>query len=189
MVSQQPSTMSIRVARGSYGLSQHQRAQLSSFLQRYRGADAGNSKLVIMAPSGAPNEVASMQAVAEMRHMMADMGFDATAITVEAYHEGSDPQPPIRVSYLRYVAEGPECGRWPTNLAESETNLNYPNLGCANQRNFAAMIANPADLVGPRGRTPGSSERRDTVWEKYTKQQSTISQKQGDERVQVKGSN
>ncbi len=40
---------------------------------------------------------------------------------------------PVRVSYLRFVAEGPVCGAWPTNLAFEPNNLPYPNFGCANQ--------------------------------------------------------
>ena len=188
MVSQQPTSVSLRVARGSYGLSPHQRSQVIAFLDRYRGTDAGNSRLIIEAPSGSTNEVASMQAVAEIRALVSESGFDPSSVAVEAVHATGD-QPPIRVSYMRYVAEGPECGRWPTNLAESESNLNYPNLGCAQQRNFAAMVTNPADLLGPRTMTPASRERRDVAWDKYVKGESTISNKQEDEKVKVKGSN
>jgi pilus assembly protein CpaD len=187
VVSQKPSNISIRVARGSQGMSPHQRAQLAEFIDRYRGAGSANSKLVIAAPSGAPNEVASMQAVAEIRHLLRASGFDETAVSVEAYHEDKDPQPAIRVSFMRYVAEAPECGRWPTNLASEPNNLPYPNFGCATQRNFAMQVANPADLLGPRGETARPGERRAVVWDKYTKGESTISQKQGDEKVQVKG--
>jgi len=43
----------------------------------------------------------------------------------------------MRLSYLRYVAEGPECGRWTTNLAEDPRHLPYPNFG-AQQRKLAA---------------------------------------------------
>jgi pilus assembly protein CpaD len=189
LVSQQPSNLSLRVPRGSAGMSPHQRAQVIDFLNRYRAGDSGNSKLVIAAPSGSANEVAAMQAVAEVRHLMSEAGFPDGSITIEAYHEERDPQPPIRISYLRYVAEGPECGRWPANLAEQRDNLPYANLGCATQRNFAAQVANPADLLGPRSMAPAPGERRDVVWGKYIKGESTISQKQADERAVVKGAN
>jgi pilus assembly protein CpaD len=189
MVTQKPTTLALRVQRGSYGLSPHQRAQVISFIERYQGLDAGNTRMVIEAPSGSANEVASMQAVAEIRALMGEAGFDPGKVGIEAVQAGGDPQAPIRISYLRYVAEGPECGKWPTNLAETSSNLNYPNLGCATQANFAAMVANPADLVRPRAPTARSGERDHTVWEKYVKGESTISTKQGDERVQVKGGN
>lgn len=169
LVSQQPSNLSVRVPRGSTGMSPHQRAQVVDFVNRYRAGDAGNSKLVIAAPSGSPNEVAAMQAVAEIRHLMRDAGFADGSITVEAYHEDRDPQPAVRISYLKFVAEGPECGRWPTNLASEGSNLYYPNFGCATQRNFAAQIANPADLITPRTMSPAPAARRDAVFEKYTK--------------------
>src|SRR5882672_3430654 len=55
MVSQQPSTMNLRIARGSQGLTPAQKGQIASFLERYRSSDSGNSKLVIAVPSGSPN--------------------------------------------------------------------------------------------------------------------------------------
>ena len=189
MVSQQPTTLSIKAARGSYGLSPHQRAQTISFLERYRSRDTGSSKLVIEAPSGAANEVASMQAVAEIRALMSEIGFSMSSISIEAYHASGEQQPAIRVSYLQYVAEAPECGRWPSNLAATDSNVAYPNMGCANQKNLAAMIANPGDLLGPRTMTPAARERRDVIWDKYVKGETTTATKSDDEKVKVKGAN
>ena len=70
MVSQQPSTMTLRVARGSQGLTPAQKGQIATFLERYRVADAGNSKLVIAVPSGSPNESAAVRAVGEIRQLI-----------------------------------------------------------------------------------------------------------------------
>ena len=170
-------------------MSPHQKAQVVDFLNRYRALDAGNSKLVVAAPSGSPNEVAAMQAVAEIRFLIRESGFSESSVTVEAYHEEREPQPAIRISYLRYVAEGPKCGRWPANTAEQPDNGFYANFGCATQQNLAAQIANPADLLGPRTMTPAAAERRDVVWGKYIKGESTISQKQNDEKSSTKASN
>jgi pilus assembly protein CpaD len=183
IVSQQPHNMSVRVARGASGLAPHQRAELYNFLTKYRAQDGGNSKIVISVPAGSANEVAAMHAVADMRPMLSDHGFSESSITVEPYHSGKDPQPPIRVSYLRYVAEGPECGRWPENLADSKRNVNYENFGCAQQKNLAAMISNPADLLGPRTMTAAPADRRDVTYEKYAKGESSHANRTGDERV------
>jgi pilus assembly protein CpaD len=187
IVSQQPKDISVRVARGSSGLAPAQRAQLIEFLRRYRAGDSGNSKLVIQVPSGAANELASMQAVGEIRKLVSEQGFEDSVVAVEGYPSSRDQQPPIRVSYLRYVADAPECGRWPTNLAREPYNLPFPNMGCANQRNFAAMVANPADLVGPRSMTASPTERRDQVWEKYLKGDQTGARKSEDEKVRTDG--
>jgi len=183
LVSQEPTTHMVRVARGSMGLSPPQRAQLLDFADHYRATDAGNSRLVIVVPSGAANEVSAMYAVSQIRSLLTSQGFSEASISVEAYDAEGAGDPPIRVSYLRYVAQPPQCGDWSTNLAYEPMNLPYPNLGCANQHNFGAMVANPADLLGPRSETARSSERRDQVWSRYIKGQPTGARKSADERV------
>ena len=59
------------------------------------------------------------------------------------------------------------CGRWPTDLARDDNNGNYENFGCASQNNLAAQVANPSDLLAPRGMTPIDSERRTAVYQSY----------------------
>lgn len=188
MVSQQPATMNVRVARGSQGLTPAQKGQVATFLERYRAADAGNSKLVIAVPSGTPNESAAVRGVNDIRQLITAYGFSEANVTIEPYHD-RDAGAPIRLSYLRYVAEGPECGRWTSNLAEDSRNLPHPNFGCAQQRNLAAQIANPADLLGPRTVEPADAERRAVVFDKYRNGKVTGSDKTQDERIQVKTTN
>jgi len=183
IVSQQPHRMALHVARGAAGLAPAQRASLIDFLTRYRVADSGNSKLIIGVPSGSANEVSAMNAVADMRPILADQGFSESSISIEPYHAEGDPQPPIRVQYLRFAADGPSCGKWPSNLAETTRNVNYENFGCATQKNLAAMVSNPADLLGPRTMTPASADRRDTTWDKYVKGQSSGATRSADDRA------
>ena len=90
-----------------------------------------------------------MRAVGDIRGMIAVYGFSDANVTIEPYHD-PDSSAPIRLSYLRFVAQGPDCGLWTSNLAEDPRNLAYPNFGCAQQHNLAAQVANPADLLGPR---------------------------------------
>jgi pilus assembly protein CpaD len=189
MVSQQPSTMNVRVARGSQGLTPAQKGQVASFLERYRSSDAGNSKLVIAVPSGSPNESAAVHAVGDIRQLITAYGFNEANVAIEPYRDGRDAGAPVRLSYLRYVAEGPECGRWTTNLADDPRNLPHPNFGCAQQRNLAAQIANPADLLGPRTMDPADAERRAVVFDKYRNGKVTGAEKSLDERIQVKTTN
>ena len=185
MLSKQPSTMALNVRRGSYGLTAHQRGEVAHFFERYRSEAANNGKLVIDAPSGGANEVAVQHVIGELRHIAADMGFDQTSVGVNVIRADHNSAPPVRLAYLRYVAEGPECGTWPENLAVTSANLNYADFGCSNQKNFAAMVANPADLDGPRTMTPRSSTRRDAVWDKFKKGESTVTKKDESERVKV----
>ena len=65
----------------------------------------------------------------------------------------------IKINYPRSPREAGPCGLWPHDLGPSfDRNYNenqpYWNLGCATQRNLAAMVDNPADLVQPRGEDP-----------------------------------
>src|SRR5688572_27889115 len=134
-VSQEPQTMQVNVAPQARGLTPRQRAEVLEFAGRSRASDAGNSRLVIQAPGGGANEIAAMNAVGEIRQILSDNGFAESSIAVEAYHAANSTHAPVRVSYLRYVAQPPVCGYWPTNLADQRDNANYPNFGCANQHN------------------------------------------------------
>ncbi len=187
IVSQKPTSVALRVARGSHGLTPHQRAQMIDFAERFR-ASGGNSKLVVSVPSGGANEVAAVAAVDEVRQLVSNSGVAISDVSIEAYHAEGDPQPPIRVTFLRYSAQGPECGRWPQNLGSDTRNLGYENLGCAQQRNLAAHVANPADLLAPRTMTEIDGNRRQVTYDKWRKGESTASQKSNDERLIVKGS-
>lgn len=109
-----------------------------------------------------------MQAADEIRQLLINTGYSETKIAVEAY-QASGRDAPVRLSYMRYVAQAPECGDWSENLARSYQNLPYPNMGCAAQRNLAVQVANPADLLGPRTMTARDSNRRDTMYNKYVK--------------------
>lgn len=187
VVSKQPANFAIRVPAGAQGLSPSQRADYVDFLKRYRSMDRDAGRLAVSVPSGASNEVAVVRAVADLRTLTREYGIDERSVSIRAYNAGGEQSPAIRISYSRLVAEAPECGAWPDNLASDARNLPYPNFGCAQQRNLAAQIANPADLLGPRTMTPSAAERRDTVWDKYVKGDSTHAKKSSDERLQVEG--
>lgn len=190
MVSQQPSRLNIAVARGSQGLTPSQRAEVLDFASHFRASDAGNSRLVISAPSGGANESSALTAANDVHGLLLDGGFSETSIAIEAYHDETSAQAPVRISYLRYVAEGPACGsNWGDNLAYNPSNVPHPELGCATQHNLAAMIVNPADLLGPRTETARYGERRDDVMNKYAKGKVTGAEKSEEERVRVKGAN
>ena len=190
MVSQQPSHLNLAVARGSQGLTPSQRAEVLDFAGHFRAGDSGNSRLIISAPSGTANESAAMTAANDVHSLLLDGGFSEASIAIEAYREDAGPQAPVRISYMRYVAEGPTCGNnWDKNLAYNPSNVPHPDLGCATQHNLAAMIANPADLLGPRTETARPAERRDDAMGKYVKGKITGAEKSEEERVRVKGAN
>ena len=132
--------------------------------------------IVADVPVDTPNAVAAADAFRVVRSLLASAGVPSRAVTVHHYHP-DNPRllPVIRLNYTRIAADVGPCGVWPDDLGPSINNPDYAdnrqyhNFGCANQRNLAAMVDNPADLVQPRSETPAYTTRRTEAFEKYRK--------------------
>jgi len=119
---------------------------------------------------------AAASAYSEIRSLLAAGGVPPRGIQLHHYHP-DDPRTlaTIRLSYPRIAAVAGPCGIWPEDLGPSildngySENKSYYNFGCANQRNLAAMIDNPADLEQPRSETAAYTARRTAAFEKYRK--------------------
>lgn len=182
-VARRPVEHDISVPVGSYGLTNNQANEVRGFARRFK-IDA-EGPLVIRAPSGSPNELASLRALEDIRRVLHKEQIPPGAVVIEPYIGDGAPDAPVRLSFLRFAAEGPICGDWSRDLSRNRKNLPYRNFGCATQANLAAMVANPRDLVRPRGMTPRSSERRDVVWDKYVKGETTVAEKTEEETGKV----
>jgi pilus assembly protein CpaD len=127
-------------------------------------------------PVDTPNAAAAADALRAIRSLLAAAGVPSAAVTVHKYHP-DNPRllPVIKLNYTRIAAVAGPCGVWPDDLGPSINNPDYAdnrqyhNFGCANQRNLAAMIDNPSDLVQPRAETPAYTARRTEAFEKYRK--------------------
>jgi pilus assembly protein CpaD len=159
-------------ARG--GLSASQRADVVGLAQTWlrEGTGAINADL----PVDTPNARAAADSFREIQALLAAAGLPPRGIIVRRYHP-EDPRQmaTIRLSYPKISAVAGPCGLWPDDLGPSiknksyYENKSYYNFGCAYQRNMAAMIDNPSDLVQPRSETPAYTTRRTTAFEKYRK--------------------
>ncbi len=156
-----------------HGLNQSQRGQVHNMVGLWRNEGTGQ---IMIGTSGA-----GAHAVAEIREYMASV--DVPKAAVRVLHGGGG-QRTVKISFLRYVATGPDCGRFATNLAENKKNENYGNFGCARQHNFAAMIANPRDLLTPRNYgDERDGSRHDEVWRKFRGGVGTGAEKTQDEKA------
>jgi pilus assembly protein CpaD len=159
-------------ARG--GLSPSQRADIMGLARTW--VHEGTGAIVADVPVDTPNARAAAATFQEIHEVLAAGGVPPRGITLHRYHP-DDPQffATIRLSYPRIAAVAGPCGLWPADVGPSISdpdyfeNKPYYNLGCATQRNLAAMIDNPADIVQPRSETYAYTARRNAAFEKYRK--------------------
>ncbi|HET9904644.1 MAG TPA: CpaD family pilus assembly protein [Xanthobacteraceae bacterium] len=166
-----------------------QRAEIAAFARTWRREATGG--IAIELPVGTSNARAAAGVAHEIRSVLASAGVPGQAVVTRKY-EPSDPTKlaTVRLVYPKMVAEAGPCGLWPNDLGPTSDpfynqNGTYWNLGCAHQRNLAAMVANPADLVQPRSAAPIYTARRNTVLDKYRKGESTATIDQNAEKGKI----
>lgn len=183
LVGTAPVALDLPVASGAYGLSRTQKHEVRVFLRDFKEQNEG--PITVSAPSGGPNEIAVMHVLGDVRREFNRAGISRNDVQFDAYTGTGTAMSPIKIAYSTYTARGPECGDWTDNLARDPKNIPYRNLGCAAQRNLAAMVANPRDLMVPRTTTPRDSQRRDVVMDKYVGGETTVSKKADEEKAKV----
>jgi pilus assembly protein CpaD len=170
-------SIQLLVGSGHGALTAEQRAQVTALAGAWRRE--GTGFLSIRVPTGTPNERAASHAVREVRSLLSASGVPPRAIVARSYRPPNpDDFGSIRIAYTRVVATAGPCGEWPEDLGASLTpslqvtapsidNRPYWNFGCATQKNLAAAVANPEDLVQPRAETPPYASRRQQALDKY----------------------
>ena len=163
-------------ARG--GLSVPQREDVMGLAQTW--VREGTGAIVADVPVDTPNARAAAASFRDIKAVLIAGGVPSRGVTLHQYRP-DDPAAlaPIRLSYSKITAVAGPCGLWPEDLGPSilnggyNENKQYYNFGCAYQRNMAAMVANPSDLVQPRPETPAYTARRTAAFGKYRKGDST----------------
>jgi pilus assembly protein CpaD len=163
-------------ARG--GLSSSQRADVAGLARTW--VSEGTGAIIVDVPVNTSNARAAESAAHEARAVLEAGGVPRDGIKLRHYTP-YDPRTlaTVRLTYPKMTAVAGPCGVWPEGLGPSITNPSYMenksyyNFGCAYQRNMAAMVANPADLVQPRPETPAYTARRTEGFEKYRKGSTT----------------
>lgn len=170
-------TIEVFVGTRHGGLTPPQRADVLAFAHRWQREATGG--VIIDVPAGTPNERAAAESLHEIESILAAAGVPSQAIAVRPYRPVNPSRlATIRLNYPRITAEAGPCGLWPHDLGPAadgvyDENREYWNFGCASQRNLAAMVDNPADLVQPRGEVPAYEGRRSVVLDKYRKGEGT----------------
>ena len=168
-------TVDIFLGRNRGELTPSQRADVLAFAQIWqREASSG---IIVDVPQGRTIARAAAESMRQLHSIFAASGVPRNAVFVLGYKLQTGSLASIKLSYSKLTAEAGPCGTWPHDLGVSldkpyMENKPYWNFGCAHQRNLAAMVDNPADLVQLRGEAPAYAARRSVTLDKYRKGES-----------------
>lgn len=181
-------TLEVFIGTSRGQLNATQRAEVFAFAQTWKHEATGG--VAVDLPVGTSNERAAAEAMRTIRSLLVAAGVPPDGIVVRGYHPPGLNLATVRISYPRISAQAGPCGIWPEDIGPSFNSHyfeNQPpwNAGCATQRDLAAMVDNPADLVQPRAETPPYEMRRSAVIEKYRTGGTTASQTQSDASAKI----
>jgi len=175
-----PRTVELFIGERRSTLNGSQRAEVLSFAAEWRREATGG--ILIDVPAGTSNAASAASAAREVRAILSAAGVPSDAVQQrESRPQSQAKLVTLRLHYPRVMADVGPCGLWPHDLGptydrEHLENRQYWNFGCAHQRNIAAMVENPADLVQPRSEVPPYNGRRTTVLDKYHRGEATATQ-------------
>lgn len=167
VVAEREQTLDVPVASEEHRLSRGVVEMIRGYADRYRQSASGTVRILV--PHGSVNAAAASYVARDVRAVLVRRGVPPTRIITVPYDAAANyGDAPIHLSYLATAASTTPCGIWPGDLAQDTSeNRNYANFGCASQNNLAAQVANPSDLLAPRGMTPIDAERRTQVYQDY----------------------
>ena len=167
VLTETPQTMDIPIATGDRALTIAMRDNIRGFAADHAAKSRG--AVQIMLPRGSVNAATADHLRKDIRTTLVAAGVKRDQLIETAYDaSGYGDNAPIRLAFFAITATAGPCGEWPEDLVvNTMENKNYHNFGCAAQANLAAQIANPLDLVQPRGMTPIDAEQRNQVIKDY----------------------
>jgi pilus assembly protein CpaD len=155
-------------------------AKIERFVAAYD--DYGYGPLIMSLPKGVANPQLAVAAAAKAREIAWEAGIEYEQISGSAYDAAGRADAPLIMAFRAYDAVAPDCPSLATiDFADVSSNNDLPTLGCAVRTNLAAMIADPADLLGQRGIEGGDIRRREVQLDAFREGQTTGAARGGDE--------
>jgi pilus assembly protein CpaD len=164
-------TVTMTLASGA-GLSGLDRARLRAFADAYMRN--GHGSLTVTGPSGADGQGDAVRAA------LSEIGVPADMVAASSYRAGEGAGSDIILSYTHYVATPSACGIWEGHRERDLRNTRWPNFGCSQQNNLAAMIGDPHDLIEPAAMTDPDAAIRVRGVTAFRKGESTSSETDGE---------
>jgi pilus assembly protein CpaD len=163
VVSENETARDIIIPRYSQKLPQRGRDLVREMGIKFK--QAGSQSIAILIPAGAANEAAARRSASDAVKELTELGIKTSRIVIKHYDaSGHGSSATMRVVFTDLTASvDSQCGQWDEDIIDTSENKNYANFGCATQNNLAQMIANPADLLGPRAMSEIDSTKRTAV--------------------------
>jgi pilus assembly protein CpaD len=144
------------------GLDLRQKEDIRSFARDYM--TNGQGPLIAYLPADSQT-AGTNSGLKGIRQTLAGGGASGR-LQIAHYHAGPGQAAPIKLAFARLKAETPSpCGYEhdeivPSRFSANAANPQANNFGCTFQRNLAAQVADPRDLVRPRQEGPIDVDKR-----------------------------
>lgn len=163
VVSEREQTLDVPIATGARELSVATQSNITAFASTF--GRSGTGVVHMLVPAGSANEHAVDRVRKDVFKALKRGGVSAHDVSVQRYDAGQHgPTAPVRLAFSGVTAGVPnQCGQWPEDLTWTSKNQHYADYGCSSQKNLAAQIANPGDLLGPRASSPIDAVQRGAV--------------------------
>ncbi len=150
--------------------------RVESFVTDYR--DHGHGQLILSLPEGGVNHQYARQA----RAIAWENGVEYEEIADTNHDAAVDGEASLILAFQTYDAIAPACKSLSHyDIGDFSSNNELENFGCAVRTNLAAMIADPADLLGQRALEGGDPVRREVIMERFRQGKSTGAERAGNE--------
>lgn len=166
------------------GIPSYDMRRIEYFIADYKARGRRHGPLVLSLPLGSP--FAGQFESGAQQAMDLAYEYGVSDVSRSDYDSNGSPEAPMVLAFTAYRAIPPNCPSLATiSLSRSPTNDPQPAFGCATQANLAAMIADPADLLGTRRADPADTLRRAEVLTKYRAGESTATERTESEQGAV----
>ena len=179
-VSKRTEFLEIKIDPATAKMSETDLKRVESFVVDYR--DHGHGQLILSLPEGGVNRQYAMEALTEARAIAWENGVEYEEIAGTSHDVAASADTTLILAFQSYDAIAPDCKPLSHyDIGDFSSNNELENFGCAVRTNLAAMIADPADLLGQRALEGGDPVRREVIMELFRQGKSTGAERAGNE--------
>lgn len=177
-------TLNLPGASGNALLSDTEISRLDSFVRGYQAR--GRGKLAVIVPGNDNGQDRALDRGKQVVEHAMTRGLhkDEVLLRIDTASGGST-RSAISVSYESFIVRASTCSDWSKESSYDPSNEVHSNFGCANQRNTALIIANPADLTSARIADMHDTERSSVVLQQYREGESTLAERSAAESAAI----